>query len=60
MRACYKKAVEEALQRVPARNGIVRLQDLWLETALPKDLIVELLREDEIIFPPHVKRVELR
>jgi len=31
-----------------------------LETALPRDLIVELLREDEIRLPPHVKRIDLK
>ncbi|HDC92727.1 MAG TPA: hypothetical protein ENF15_03080 [Candidatus Acetothermia bacterium] len=60
LRASYKKAIERALERVPVRNGVARLHDLWLETAIPKDLIIELLKENEIRFPPHVKRVELR
>ncbi|HDI11672.1 MAG TPA: hypothetical protein ENF77_05100 [Candidatus Acetothermia bacterium] len=59
LRASYKRAIEAALGRVPVRNGVVRLHDLWLETALPRDLIVELLREDEIRLPPHVKRIDL-
>lgn len=60
LRASYKKAIEQALERVPVRNGIARVYDLWLETAIPRDLIIELLKENQIRLPPHVKRVELR
>ena len=59
-RELAEKAIEQALERVPVRNGVARVHDLWLETAIPKDLIIELLKENEIRFPPHVKRVELR
>ncbi len=60
LRASYKKAIEKALERVPVRNGVARVHDLWIETSIPKDLIIELLKENEIRFPSHVKRVELR
>ncbi|MCX7750421.1 MAG: hypothetical protein N2320_02500 [Candidatus Bipolaricaulota bacterium] len=55
----YRQALEEALKRVPARNGVVSVRDLWLETALPPGLIVELLETDGVQLPPHVVRVDL-
>jgi len=59
MKEGYRKAIEKALERVPARNGVVSLRDLWLETSLPEDLLVDTLREDGIAMPPHVMRVDL-
>jgi hypothetical protein len=55
----YKRAIEAALGRVPVRNGVVSVRDLWLETSLPLDLITEILKENGIEFPPQVKRVDL-
>lgn len=54
----YLRAIETALARVPVHNGVVFARDLWLETSLPIDLIAELLRENGIKLPPHVKRVD--
>jgi len=59
LKESYRRAVEAALARVPVRNGVVSVRDLWLETSLPVDLIVELLRENGIRLPPHVKRVDV-
>lgn len=56
----YRQALARALERVPVRNGVVSIRDLWLETALPLDLIAELLQTDGIPLPPHVTRVDLR
>ncbi len=55
----YRRAIEKAMQRVPARNGVVALRDLWLETSLPHDLLVEMLQEDGLRLPSHVERVDL-
>lgn len=55
----YRRAIEEALKRVPVRNGVVSVRDLWLETALPMGLIVELLQTDGVQLPAHVVRVDL-
>ncbi len=55
----YRRAIERAMERVPVRNGVVALRDLWLETSLPQDLLVEVLQEDGVCLPPHVERVEL-
>lgn len=56
----YRRVIERALEHVPVRNGVVSIRDLWLETALPMDLIVELIQGDGIKLPDHVARVDLR
>lgn len=55
----YRRAIERALERVPVRNGVVSIRDLWIETALPIELIGDLLQTDGIQLPPHVVRVDL-
>ncbi|MCS7239679.1 MAG: hypothetical protein NZ651_00260 [Candidatus Bipolaricaulota bacterium] len=59
LREGYCRALEKAFERVPVRNGVVAVEDLWLETAIPIDLIVELLESDGVKIPPHVERVDL-
>jgi len=58
LREGYCRALEKAFERVPVRNGIVSIEDLWLETAIPMDLIAELLESDGVKIPPHVERVD--
>lgn len=58
LREGYCRALEKAFERVPVRNGVVLVEDLWLETAIPVDLIVELLESDGVKIPPHVERVD--
>lgn len=58
LREGYCRALEKALERVPVRNGVVSVEDLWLETAIPVDLIVELLESDGVKIPAHVERVD--
>lgn len=55
----YRRAIEKALERVPVRNGVVSIRDLWLETALPVELIADLLQADGIRMPPHIVRVDV-
>jgi len=55
----YRRAIEKALERVPVRNGVVSIRDLWLETALPMELMADLLQADGIQMPSHVVRVDL-
>ncbi len=60
LREGYCRALEKALEKVPVRNGVVSVEDLWLETAIPVDLIVELLESDGVKIPPHIERVDFR
>jgi hypothetical protein len=58
LRESYCRALEKAFEHVPVCNGVVSVEDLWLETAIPVDLIVELLESDGVKIPPHVERVD--
>jgi hypothetical protein len=60
LREGYCRALEKALEKVPVRNGVVSVEDLWLETAIPVDLIVELLESNGVKIPPHIERVDFR
>lgn len=60
LREGYCRALEKALETVPVRNGVVSVEDLWFETAIPVDLIVELLESDGVKIPPHIERVDFR
>lgn len=53
----YARAIEKALPEIPVENGAVRLEAIWLETALPEDIIVEILREHELELPANVERI---
>jgi hypothetical protein len=52
----YVKAIEASLFKVPVREGdSIYLSDIWLVTSLPKDLIVEILKNYPIEMPENVK-----
>jgi len=53
----YVKAVELALPQLPVENGKVRFETLWLETALPEDLLLEILANHELELPPNVEQI---
>lgn len=53
----YARAIEKTLAEVPVVNGVVDLEALWMELALPRDLIIEVFETMEIKLPPHVERV---
>lgn len=59
LRDGYCRALEKAFEHVPIRDGVVSVEDLWLETGIPVDLIVELLESKGVKIPPHVERVDL-
>lgn len=56
----YKKAIEKALPEIPVENGAITLEAIWLETALPEDLILEILKSNELELPPNVERIITR
>ncbi len=53
----YARAIEKTLAEVPVVNGVVDVEALWMELALPRDLIIEVFQTVEIRLPPHVERV---
>ncbi|OGF52769.1 MAG: hypothetical protein A2Z21_00245 [Candidatus Fraserbacteria bacterium RBG_16_55_9] len=56
----YKKAIEKAIPEIPVENGAITLEAIWLETALPEDLIIEVLTGNDIALPANVERVVTR
>jgi hypothetical protein len=53
----YQKAIEVTLQGLPVINGVIDLDSIWLECALPKDLIVDIFGAYEIELPANVEKV---
>lgn len=53
----YVKAIERALPQLPVENGKIRFETLWLETALPEDLLLEILGNHELELPANVEQI---
>lgn len=53
----YVKAVERVLPELPVENGNIRFEALWLETALPEDLLLEILDNYELELPSNVEQI---
>ncbi|GEM_PF-3346635 len=58
--AKYKRAIEKALPEIPAENGVITLEALWLETAIPEDVIREVLANGGVELPPYVDKIVTR
>ncbi|MBS3736054.1 MAG: hypothetical protein V5A87_02670 [Candidatus Bipolaricaulota bacterium] len=55
--ARYAGAVEEALNRLAAKNGAVDTRQIQLETSVPKDLIIEVLDRGMVDFPERIDEI---
>lgn len=53
----YAKAIEEALDRVATKNGVVQVKQIQLETSVPKDLIIEVLDKGLVVFPDRIDKI---
>jgi hypothetical protein len=53
----YQQAVEKVLPRIPVKNGLIDINSLWIETSLPYDLLQAIIRENKIILPANVERI---
>lgn len=53
----YVQAVERVLPELPVENGKIRFETLWLETALPEDLLLEILGNHELELPVNVDQI---
>jgi hypothetical protein len=60
MLAHYKTAVERSLPRIPVKNGVVDIDSIWVETSLPYDLLLTILRRDDLALPPNIERIHLK
>lgn len=56
----YRRAIERVLTEVPVVNGVVDLETIWLELALPRDLLIEVFETMGVRLPAHVEKVITR
>ncbi|SHH22524.1 hypothetical protein [Thermosipho atlanticus] len=54
----YEKAISNVLQNL-ANRGLekVSIEELWIETSLPKDLILETFKRGNVIIPEEIKEI---
>lgn len=55
--ARYAGAIEEALERLAAKNGVVDTRQIQLETSVPKDLIIEVLDREMVDLPERIDEI---
>lgn len=56
----YKKAIEKVIQRFADKGWEeIKVEELWFETSLPVDLIIEVIKSG-ITVPPEVKTITHR
>ena len=60
MKANYKLAVEKAISHLPVKNGVINIDSIWVETSLPYEILNEILRQDGLVLPDNVDRINLK
>lgn len=53
----YSGALESSLEKVSIKNKVVTVNQLQLETAIPRDLIIEVLDRGNFQFPDRVDEI---
>ena len=56
----YKQAVERVIPRLPAKNGVVDIDSIWVETSIPYKLLQIILARADLSLPEHVERINLK
>lgn len=60
MKANYKLAVEKAIAHLPVKNGVINIDSIWIATSIPYAILNEVLRQDGLILPDNVDRINLK
>ncbi|MBE0634656.1 hypothetical protein IH601_01475, partial [Candidatus Bipolaricaulota bacterium] len=60
MKVGYKLAIEKAISRLPVKNGVINIDSIWAETSLPYDILAEVLRQDDLVLPDNVDRINMK
>jgi hypothetical protein len=60
MLARYKRAVEQAITRVPVKNGVVDIDSIWVEASIPFDLLRQVLARPDLALPENVERINTK
>lgn len=55
----YVKAIEAALPQLCVEDGVLKLEDIWLETSIPRDLVREILQNVPLVWPANVAHIAL-
>ena len=53
----YREAIEQVLPLLPVENGTISLDSIWIETSLPRDLIIEIVKEGGLKLPLNVAQI---
>lgn len=53
----YREAIERVLPELPVKNGTISVDSIWRETSLPRDLIIEIVKEGGLALPPTVEQI---
>ena len=56
----YKQAVERVLPHLPAKNGVVDIDSIWVETSIPYELLQVILTQPDLALPEHVERITIK
>ncbi|NIT80071.1 MAG: hypothetical protein GWO44_25025 [Thermoplasmata archaeon] len=53
----YREAIERVLPELPVENGTITIDSIWVETSLPRDLIIEIVKEGGLALPLNVEQI---
>ena len=56
----YKQTVERVIPHLPAKNGVVDIDSIWVETSIPYGLLQTILGQSDLALPEHVERINAK
>jgi len=56
----YKQTVERVIPHLPAKNGVVDIDSIWVETSIPFELLQAILTQPNLVLPKHVERINTK
>lgn len=56
----YKQAIERVIPHLPAKNGVVDIDSIWVETSIPYALLRAILAQPDLALPEHVERINIK
>ena len=56
----YKQTVERVIPHLPAKNGVVDIDSIWVETSIPFEILQAILTQPDLVLPEHVERINTK
>ena len=56
----YKQTVERVIPHLPAKNGVVDIDSIWVETSIPYELLQTILTQPNLALPEHIERINTK